>query len=186
MNFDVSHNDMNKSDYPHAARRVLNTINQMFAAYFWTIALRPRFEVEEGLHLPSIAIENATVESSLISIRAFDDFIQSKKKKTDDLVAINFDKLSLSGQGICIQERIKINKQIAHLTTIDLSSDRQDYSYRQSLDAVLPAAILFCDYVAKELSHDPSLKLFATETKEVCEMISSKYVNRPEAQQNAK
>jgi hypothetical protein len=176
---------MNKSDYPHAARRVLNTISQMFAVYFWKTALKPRFEVEEDLRLPSIALENATIESSLIAIRAFDDFIQSKRTHTDDLVATDFEHLSLSGKGINVQERTKINKQIAHLTTIDLSSDRHGYSYRESLDVVLPAAISFCDYVAKELSHDPSLKIFATETKKVCKMILSTYVNKPEAQQAA-
>lgn len=170
---------MNKSDYPNAARRVLNAINQMFAVYFWKTALKSKFEADEDLRLPSIAFDNATVESSLIAIRAFDDFIQSKKKSADDLVANDFDHLSLSGQGICSLERTKINKQIAHLTTIDLSSDRQGYSYHQSLEAVLPAAIAFCEYVATELSYCSSLTIFATETKEVCEMIRANYVNKP-------
>jgi hypothetical protein len=174
---------MNKSDYPQAARRVLSTVSQMFAVYFWKTALKSRFEANEDLRLPSIALENATVESSLIAIRAFDDFIQSKKNHADDLVASDFDHLALSGQGICRLERTKINKQIAHLTTIDLSSDRQGYSYRQSLEAVLPAAIAFCEYVATELSSDPSLTIFATETKEICEIIRANYVNKPEAQQ---
>jgi len=176
---------MNKSDYPHAARRVLNAVSQMFAVYFWKTALKSRFEADEDLRLPSIALENATVESSLIAIRAFDDFIQSKKNRPDDLVATDFEHLSITGQGICDSERTKINKQIVHLTTIDLSSDRQGYSYRQSLEAVLPAAIAFCVYVAKELSSDSSLAKFAAETKEVCESIKTNYVDKPEEAQQA-
>jgi hypothetical protein len=171
-------NNMNVSDYPNAARRVLNTVNQMFVVYFWKTVFMPRFEGADQLHLPSIALENATVESSLIAIRAFDDFIKSNKKHPDDLVAIDFPFLSLSGNGICNLERVKINKQIAHLTTIDLSSNSQTYSYRKSLGAVIPAAIKFCEYVANELSDDSSLAVFATDTKRVCEMMVANYVNK--------
>ena len=172
---------MDKSDHPHAAHRVLNTVNQMFAVYFWKTALKRRFKDDENLFLPSIAVENATVESSLLAIRAFDDFIKSNKKYLNELVASDFENLALNGRGICSFERKKINKQIAHLTTIDLSSDSQGYSYRQSLEVVLPSAIAFCDYVSREEFADSSLVCFADDTKEICELVDTNYVNKPEA-----
>jgi hypothetical protein len=176
---------MNRSDYPHAARRVLGTINQMFATYFWKTALQPRFEQDPDLRLPSIALENATVESSLIAIRAFDDFVQSNRNRPDDLIASDFHFLAITGHGISASERTRINKQIAHLTKIDLSSERQGFSYRESLAAVVPAAISFCEYVTTELSSDPALICFAQDTKEVCALVNAAYVNRQEAQQGA-
>lgn len=169
---------MNRADYPHASRKVLNVIHQMFAVYFWRTRLSKRFEQDEDLRETIIAFENGMVESSLIAMRAFDDFAQSRRSHTDDLAAEDFVGLSLQTTGIAVDERSRINKHIAHLTHLDLTTQEQSYSYKNSLSAIVPAAIEFCDYVAREVPDDKSLVVFASDIKEVCAVVEREYLQR--------
>jgi len=55
-------------------RAVLDPINQVFCAYFWKTCLESAFVKDTTVHRAYIGVENAVVESTLVNIRAFDDF----------------------------------------------------------------------------------------------------------------
>ncbi len=163
---------------PYAARRVLNCINQMFAVYFWKTAIQPRLLKHDDLDTPYLALENSTVESSLLAIRAFDDFVRNTRNRADDLLASDFPGYSPISSGIDPAERTKINKQIMHLTHLDLEAAVQGYSYRDTLARLVPVAIAFCDHVITRVRDEDRLHEFAADTKIVCDTVRSQYINR--------
>ena len=130
------------------------------------------------LDQPCLALENACVDSSLFALRAFDDFVRSSNTRPDDLSVKNFPGLSLSGVGIDLAERNKINKYIAHLTHLDLESQTRAYSYRSCLAVVIGPAMDFCDYSVASVPDVNHLHEFARETKTVCEFVKDSYVSK--------
>jgi hypothetical protein len=150
----------------------------MLAIYFWKTGLQPRLPRDSDLELPYVALENACVDSSLVALRAFEDFVTAHRSKPDDLIATDFPGLAITSPGIGLDQRTKINKHIAHLTHLDLEDELHCYSYRDCLDAVMAAAIAFCDHVVEKISDDHGLHQFAVGTKEVCVAVRDNYVNR--------
>ncbi len=150
----------------------------MFAVYFWKTAIQPRLPKCDDLETPYLALENSTVESSLLAIRAFDDFVRNTRNRSDDLLASDFPGCSITSSGMDPAERTKINKQIMHLTHLEMESAIQGYSYRDALAGVVPAAIGFCDHIIATIADHDRLHEFAAGTKIVCDTVRSQYINR--------
>ncbi|MDA1272804.1 MAG: hypothetical protein O2960_01955 [Verrucomicrobia bacterium] len=157
-------------------RSVLNTINQMFCAYFWKTCLETVFVTDATVHQARVGVENAAIESSLINIRAFDDFCIGVRKHSDDLVPSDFPGLSLGGAFLG-DERRDINKQIAHLTHVSLGATTQPYPYKKILAAAVPRVREFCAYASTTTATDRGLAVFIDETLHVLEHVSQSYLN---------
>jgi hypothetical protein len=163
---------------PPAARRILNCANQMFAVYFWKTVIQPQLLQRVDFQKAYVGLERSTVESSLLAIRAFDDFARDGRSRADDLVASDFPGFSPTFAGIAASERNKINKKIMHLTHLDLAAPVEGYSYKDALAAVVPVAVAFCDHIMAALPDTDRLHQFAAETKVVCERVRSEYIDR--------
>ncbi len=168
---------MNPDQLTSAARRVLNGINQFLTIYFWKTALQPRLPQDPDLDLPYVALENACIDSSMVAMRAFEDFVSSNRRYQTDLIAGDFPGLTLSTTGLPSDERNKINQHIAHLTHLDLEHDTRSYGYRACLAAIITPAIEFCDHVVTTIPDEQNLHEFARGTKTVCEAVRDTYVN---------
>lgn len=161
---------------PFAAHRILDCINQMFANYFWQTAIKQRLPAIKDLKIAYIALENSTVVSSLISIRAFDDFANNRRHKNDDLIASDFPAWSFNQACIDSHERTRINKLILHMTHMELDTGDQKHLYRNYLETLLPTAILFCDHVLTTFATDNPLCEFADSTNIVCNKVWDQYI----------
>jgi len=155
-------------------RAVLDTINQMFCAYFWKTCLESALVKDTTVHQAYIGVENAVVESTLINIRAFDDFCNGVRKRPDDLVPSDFPGLNL-GRAFLGNARQDINKQIAHLTHVSLGRAMRPYPYKRILTAALPRVREFCAYARTVTSRDRGLATFVCETIQVIEHIYGVY-----------
>ena len=161
-------------------RVVLNTINQMFCAYFWKTCLEPEFIKDTTVHQARIGVENAAVESTLINIRCFDDFCGGVRKHPDDLIPSDFPGLNLGGPFLGAH-RTDINKQVAHLTHLSLGREIHPYPYRKILRAALPSVRAFCAYASTVAAGDRQLALFIDETLKVTEHVDRCYLNAEQA-----
>lgn len=161
-----------------AVRVVLHTINQMLCAYFWQRCLAPKFITDDTVHHARIGMENAATESSLIAIRALDEFCRAGRRYPDDLLPDNFPGLHFSGGFLDDESRRRINKEIAHLTHMALSDPVRSYRYRDFLAAALPHARHFCHYAKTgRVAPDHQLDHFISETLEVLQHVDDHYVN---------
>lgn len=109
-------------------------------------------------------MHNAAIESTLISIRAFDDFCRNKREHADDLLAGDFPDLSIGNRFLDLADRRRINKQVAHLTHVSVGQATSSYHYREFLSAAIPRARQFCHYsesdtVNPELSCESNRKV---------------------------
>ena len=133
--------------------------------------------VPENILKPAYAaVAIATVQSSLIAIRAFDDFCRCAGKQSDDLLASDFPGLEVHYIGIGIRERTKINKRIMHLTHMDLDISDHAYSYAEALKKLIPQAIHFCNHVITLIPDCEDLHQFASDTSTVCQRVYDYYV----------
>ncbi len=97
---------------------------QMFAYFDWwqLIVLNPSLATGDR----RITLRNATLESSLMSIRDLDDFfLSSSRARSDDMIASDYG-FPAGRHFLKQRERMAINKKLAHLTyqsTIELQQD---------------------------------------------------------------
>ena len=77
-------------DQREAARRVVSVINQILCHWFWKIRIEPKMPPDEDFRPAYVPIHNATVESSLISIRMLNEVFAPEKRYPDDLHQSDF------------------------------------------------------------------------------------------------
>ena len=83
----------------------------MMAYYYWW---KRRSSIADGLE--NTFLQNAALESSLMSIRDLDDFFASRLgARSDDIVASDYG-YPAGKQFLIFEERDGINKKLAHLT----------------------------------------------------------------------
>jgi hypothetical protein len=151
----------------------------MLCAYFWQTSLEPKFKDDPALRRAVIGMHNAAIESTLISIRAFDDFCRNKREHQDDLLAGDFPELSIETRFLDLTDRRRINKQVAHLTHVSVGQAESSYHYREFLSAALPRARQFCHYCESDtVSPDAQLAAFVRETLNVIQSVEAHYIKR--------
>ena len=117
---------MTEEQLPKAAHLVLNCISQMFAVYYWRVTIRPTLPVLQDQESAFGGVDKACLESSMVNLRAFCDFVQSTSSRADDLISDNFPGLFFDNpSNIEEDERMRINKLVAHLTHHDIDSDNR-------------------------------------------------------------
>jgi len=77
-------------DFRLAWKRIADLSNQILTHYFWITRIRHKCPQDEGLLRAYPTIDNATLESSLLSIRGLDDFFGNSGTRHDDLNARDF------------------------------------------------------------------------------------------------
>ncbi len=111
-------------DAAEAWQDVMARAFQCFALYHWRTRIHgdPRASTDPAFAL----LQNAALESSLMSIRDLDDFFASRSgSRSDDIIAVDYG--FPSGLGfLSPDEREAINKKLAHLTY------RAVYEHRQN------------------------------------------------------
>lgn len=129
-----------------------------FALYVWKIQLLPRlkpYQEEIGPHI--IVGQNAAIQSSLVCIRALDDFFfpPDKAQFDHDVLAHDFGFTQL-GSPLGPSERTRINRMIVHMSYepiwsaaayVGPSGDRS-FDLPGLLTAVIDRSIAFLDYCA--------------------------------------
>jgi len=167
---------LNGDEFRKAASCVLQNIGQIFCIFFWdgigepNLALLP-VEVND-------AFKNACLESSLIQLRAFDDFCCSRRLRDDDLVPDNFPGLTSNVGFLTGQDRLEINKRIAHFTLHGADRVPYGYDYRRYLAGAIPQALRFCQYLLDHMELDEGLSVHTTSTVETLLSIQLNYVIR--------
>jgi hypothetical protein len=134
-------------DVRKAALRVLQALQQMVAPCFFNERFIPGLK-----RLPpdaKTAFTNAIVDGSLVSIRAFNEFLESPKKHPDNLNCGDFPGFTHPGKILTSSERTELHKKVAHLSTIYLDTE-QAFPFKKYLKAALPIMISFCDYLLKQ------------------------------------
>ena len=134
-------------DIRAAAKRVLGTINQMLCHYFWKTRMKQSLPQDSDSKPEYVAIHNATVESSLVSIRILDDIFGESRKYPDDLHQSDFSGLAPSTSFLTKLDREGINKQIAHITRLKLIPEQHPFPYKTFLSGAIPPAEAFCNYL---------------------------------------
>jgi hypothetical protein len=86
---------------------------QCFSLYIWIARVHPFIT---NPHPTVIAVKNAAVESSIMTVRDIDDFFSARKNRPDDLRATDFGGYASTGSFLSKDEREAINKKLAHLT----------------------------------------------------------------------
>jgi len=98
------------------ARDFCAVLDQAPTAFFWESFFLPRFQ-RDALSADKLDnIYNATIESSLLSIRILNDFFRADGFPTD-IKAHHYNGFSSPGEFLTSAERTDINKHLAHLTT---------------------------------------------------------------------
>jgi hypothetical protein len=115
-----------QGDAAEAWQDVMARAFQCFALYHWRTRIHgdPRTRTDPAFAL----LQNAALESSLMSIRDLDDFFASRPgSRTDDIIAIDYG--FPQGRGfLSPDERDAINKKLAHLTYCAVHERRQNYT----------------------------------------------------------
>jgi len=91
-------------------------LDQTPTAFFWESFYMPHFRNSEVSADHLDALRNATIESSLLSIRILNDFFRAGGFPTD-IKAHHYLGFSSPGEFLTPTERTNINKHLAHLTT---------------------------------------------------------------------
>jgi hypothetical protein len=171
-------NDHEKAfDFMLGWRRIAELSNLMLSHYFWMTRIKPKCPKDEGLVRAYPAIDIATVESSLLSIRILDDFFGNSKKKSDDLIASDFDGFPASTAFLTKDQREDINKSIAHLTTTRLDPTGTKFPYATLLKGAIPRCTDFLEFVisSRKVTEQEDL-LFLKDTRDILDAIKKTYV----------
>jgi len=158
-------------------RRIAELSNMMLSYYFWIRRIKPRCPQDEDLLRAYPAIDNATVESSLLSIRILDDFFGNVKKKSDDVTASDFDSFPSATGFLTKDQREDINKSIAHLTMTRLDPTKTKYPYATLLKGVIPRCTDFLEFVISsgKVTKEEDV-LFLKDTRTILDGIYKTYV----------
>lgn len=109
-------------DTADALQDILSRAFQCFAYYHYYTRIHPNPGPNSGSDL--IAVKNAALESSIMSIRDLDDFFTSNPRHSDDMVAADYG-FPPGKQFLTRDERQGINKKLAHLTYQAVREHRQ-------------------------------------------------------------
>ena len=147
-----------------AVSLLYNRLNRGFTLYRWFMEIRPMLAVHPRFseeHFAVTTIQNACVESALMSVRDLDDFFRPRTKQTrdNDLRATDFDGYQSPGLFLSGPERESINQRIAHLTyepvwtgTTGIAPDSQfDWNTTNLVGKAARAVLGFLSYVESEL-----------------------------------
>jgi hypothetical protein len=113
-----------QADAAEAWQDVMARAFQCFALYHWRTRIHndPRASTDPAFAL----LQNAALESSLMSIRDLDDFFASRSgSRADDIVGIDYGFPPCRGF-LSTDERDAINKKLAHLTYRAVYERRQN------------------------------------------------------------
>jgi hypothetical protein len=171
-------NDIQKSfDFMLGWRRIAELSNLMLSYYFWITRIKPRCPKDEELLRAYPAIDNATVESSLLSIRILDDFFGNSKKNPDDVTASDFDGFAASTGFLTKDQRKDINKSVAHLTMTRLDPTPTKYPYAALLKGAIPRCTDFLNFVISsgKVTNKEDV-LFLKDTRAILDAIKKTYV----------
>jgi hypothetical protein len=108
-------------------------VDQAGIGFMWNWVLLPEFlkakmKQEDSPVKPTEVMEvvrNATIESSLISLRALDEFFDDKRGRPNDIRAHHYEGYSSPGRFLTKEEYDLIGRRIAHLT-IDRADSSQE------------------------------------------------------------
>ena len=98
------------------ARDFCAVLDQAPTAFFWDSYFLPRFQNDTVATDMLENLRNATIESSLWSIRMLNDFFRADGFQTD-IKAHHYDNFCAPEEFLSSNERTDINKHLAHLTT---------------------------------------------------------------------
>jgi hypothetical protein len=170
-------NNQTNFDFMQGWRRIAELSNFMLSYYFWMTRIRPKCPKDEALERAYPAIDNATIESSLLSIRILDDFFSVSKKKPDDVIASDFDGSPASTAFLTKNQREDINKTIAHLTTTRLEPAGMKYPYASMLKGAIPQCTDFLEFVLSsgKVTKEEDV-LFLKDTRDILNAIMKTYV----------
>ncbi len=98
------------------ARDFCSVLDQVPTAFFWKSLFLPRFQngTVDAVKLENLG--NATLDSSLLSIRILNDFFRADGRPTD-VKAHHYGGFCPPGEFLSASECTDINKHVAHLTT---------------------------------------------------------------------
>ena len=86
---------------------------QCFSLYSWKVRIAPFYP--NGRDQYAAILENAAVESTLMSVRDLDSFF-GQRRQADDLIADDYQGFTNLGRFLSTSERASLNKKLAHLT----------------------------------------------------------------------
>jgi hypothetical protein len=183
-------------DLRNAIRAVLGTIQRICCYFLWWRHILPRLldlkesnllehdPLEDDRRLAFEATEGAVLEATFMNLRAFDDFCDSENKRhrrlrTDDLILANFG-WDLGGAFLDPEERMKVDKLIAHLTHTFLASTKVDFNYQKMLSAAIRKAKRFCQYAESDVgAADPALLKHVRRVFGLLESVEKVYGKQP-------
>jgi hypothetical protein len=96
---------------------------QCFAFYMWRTRIGPQWK--GGRDIPAVLTEDATVESTLMSVRDLDSFFRLRRRQPDDILADDYAGFQSPGAFLSQPEVASINKKLAHLTYVAVRERRQ-------------------------------------------------------------
>jgi hypothetical protein len=166
-------------DFRLAWKRIADLCNQILTHYFWITRIRLKCPQDEGLLRAYPTIDNATLESSLLSIRGLDDFFGNLGTRVDDLNARDFSGFPASSSFLTKEHREDINKSIAHITTTRLDPEQTKYPYQVLLGGAIPRCVSFIDFVLNSGKvRDCNDATFLVDTRNILKRIQVEYVDR--------
>ena len=136
--------------------RILQTIDNAVLHRFWVTDIRPEIQKTKLTAEILTALDNSTAISSLISVRALDDFFRGARREPDDFTVKDLPFSTSNAAFLSATERKSINKHIVHLTNLQMIQNREKYDYRSFLRRLIPQARSLCAAISREPGLDAS------------------------------
>lgn len=129
------------------ARDFCAVLDQVPSAFMWETYFANAFAASSVPQDGMEALRNATIESSLLSIRLLNDFFAPRRYDTD-IRAGDFVGYSSPGQFLEADEARALNKYLAHLTTARAESFPKGWSIYDMIRRSHDAAITFIRFLS--------------------------------------
>jgi len=161
----------------NGVRDFCQTLDQVGIGFFWHYVLRPKFEdvpvsatfrPNETLQV----IENATIESSLLSIRILDEFFSDENIRPNDIRAAHYIGFTSPDRFLSKFELTRSIPRVAHLTT-QRDSSEDPWQIVPLIERAYGAAKPFLSYLISDAGaqFQPAGPIFVSSRLEMCQTI---------------
>lgn len=154
------------------ARDFCSVLDQVPAAFMWEFYFSSR--IAAGSVGPNAleALRNATIESSLLSIRLLNDFFAPRRYPTD-IRAEDYPSYASAGQFLSSDEARALNKHLAHLTTERADQLSKRWSIYDVTRRCHDAAVTFIRFLASPHGRQYRPDMDLDSRIQTCERIAS-------------
>ena len=154
------------------ARDFCTVLDQVPSAYMWEDYFSEKLTTSSVAPNALEALRNATIESSLLSIRLLNDFFLPRRYPTD-IRAEDYAGYASPGQFLDSAEARALNKHLAHLTTERADAHPKGWSIYDMVRRAHDAAVTFVRFLASPQGDQYRPDMDLQSRIQTCERIES-------------